>query len=595
MRLRVRLTALIAIASVVPLVFTGVAATRIADRYHVAQTQVLYGKQAQGLARLTVAWLEERLRGLQVAVEVFEVDTLGDAEREGLLRFVYRQFDAVNVAVLRDAGGITVAGPQRAMNRSQLLGTAHQVVGPERLDQFQDQLPQKEAMVAGLARGKAYLPPDGSEPVVPIAIRTAGDKPHVLGVELSLVDLVNHFLTQGTEGAAVVLVGQDGVVLAGEPGQLIRTDIVQGFGAGLEGDLSYALEDGTRVLAAFASVGGTPWNVVVATPEAIATQAGREIGARTWFMVGLAILTAFAMGLLGARQVALPVVSLKDAALKVAEGDLGRRVKAVGSRELVELTRAFNFMSSRLARDQEEIAGKNAEIQAFNEELQQRVEERTRELEEAQVRLVESSRMAAVAQMGAGLAHELNNPVAGILGLAQVGQARSPKGPEMKTLSRIEELGQRCREILTALGRFTGSGRPVERKTVSLHALAEDVERLVRDAFLDARVRLEILQGDDVRVSADEALLAEALAQLLRSVRAEVAAEGVVEAEVGCFEDWATLSLTIRGERLERGDDWLASGMGYWVARRVLGEHGGLLEELQEPGAPAYRVLLPLV
>ena len=205
MRLRVRLTALIAIASVVPLVFTGVAATRIADRYHVAQTQALYGKQAEGLALLTLTWLEERLRGLQVAVEVFDVNSLGEAEREGLLRFVYRQFDAVNVVVLRDSGGITVAGPQLAETRAQLMDSAHQVVGPQRLDRFQDQLPQKEAMEAGLARGRAYLPPDGSEPVVPIAIRTSGERPHVLGVELSLVDLVNHFLAQGAEGAAVVL------------------------------------------------------------------------------------------------------------------------------------------------------------------------------------------------------------------------------------------------------------------------------------------------------------------------------------------------------------------------------------------------------
>jgi preprotein translocase subunit SecD len=130
---------------------------------------------------------------------------------------------------------------------------------------------------------------------------------------------------------------------------------------------------------------------------------------------------------------------------------------------------------------------------------------------------------------------------------------------------------------------------------VSLHALAVDVEHLVHDAFLDARVSLEILDGEDVEVSVDEALLAESLAQLLRSIRSEVEAEGVVEVEVGRSEDWAILSLTIRGERKERGDDWLASGMGYWVARRVLGEHGGLLEELKEAGAPAYRVLLPLV
>ncbi|MEE2749984.1 MAG: hypothetical protein VX519_01030, partial [Myxococcota bacterium] len=206
MRLRYRLSFLIGLAALIPLGFTGIASTRIANRHHVEQTRELYGKQAEGLALLALTWLEEQLRGLSVAVDLFPVQNLGPDEREGLLRFIYRQFDSVNIVVLRDSNGVPLANTVAVSERTELPSEAHQIVDSARLNAFLERLPQKEALDRGLARGPAYIPPGAPAPVVPVAIRTQGPDPVVLGVELSLSQLVEHFLNQGSAGGALVLV-----------------------------------------------------------------------------------------------------------------------------------------------------------------------------------------------------------------------------------------------------------------------------------------------------------------------------------------------------------------------------------------------------
>ena len=114
-------------------------------------------------------------------------------------------------------------------------------------------------------------------------------------------------------------------------------------------------------------------------------------------------------------------------------------------------------------------------------ELQQRVAERTKELQQSQARLVQSSRMAAVAQLGAGLAHELNNPIAGILGLAQVAQVQEEGREEL--LQAIEGEALRCRDILRALQRFSGAGSAAAMQRIHLWKLVAEVLGLLRSGM----------------------------------------------------------------------------------------------------------------
>src|SRR5207253_7932873 len=121
--------------------------------------------------------------------------------------------------------------------------------------------------------------------------------------------------------------------------------------------------------------------------------------------------------------------------------ELGHRVGDAGrGDELGDLARAFNAMA--------------AEIERWNRELAQRVEEKTREAREAQDLLLRAQKLAAVGQLGAGVAHEVNNPLAGLLGQVQLLLMQEPADSgRRKKLETIETEAKRIREIVQRLQR----------------------------------------------------------------------------------------------------------------------------------------------
>ncbi|MCK6506379.1 HAMP domain-containing protein [Myxococcota bacterium] len=301
--------------------------------------------------------------------------------------------------------------------------------------------------------------------------------------------------------------------------------------------------------------------------------------------MGVAAAVSVVLGLLVSRQVTVPVLSLRDAALAVAEGEYGRRVESQpGGGELTELTHAFNFMSRKLQLDRELIATKNAEIEAFNRELQDRVDERTRQLRDAQEQLIRSARLAAVGEMGAGLAHELNNPVAGILGLAQVLAARG--GAEAAMLRSIEEQARRCAEIVSRMQRFSrleADRGPVDRHgwaVVDLALVIEEVLGLVQASYRDRGVELARDLGPGLLVRGDTAALRQALDQVLQTMRAAAGPGARLFVHGHGDEDHVLVDFSLGGAPLRVGqDDWMAAGMAFWAARQAFAAHGGLLEE----------------
>jgi len=600
-KLRYRLTLLIGFAALVPLLFTAFAATRIANTYHLRQTKEVYSKRADALAMYTASWFDSHLQGLLRSVNVYSVASLDAKKQTGVLQTAYLLFDAVNIAVLMDQDGNILAGPVYE-GRADRLENGHESVSTARLSAFLDQsvlfeksgsrkapetlLPQSQKRKL-IALGMPYAPPDSGGLVLPVSVR-AEDSGHVVALELSLRALETQYRAHSGGEIAAVLLGPGNAML-GDSAGLVYPETTPVL-SGLEGELQYTLSDGTEILASFASVGIQKWSALVALPRSVATEAGREIQSRTWFMYLLAIVLAVGLGLLGAKQIARPVVRLREAAFQVAEGNWGLRVDPEGSKEVVQLASAFNFLSRRLKKDQEEIEAKNAEIQAFNVELQERVEQRTQELRESQERLVESSRMAAVAQMGAGLAHELNNPVAGILGLAQVAKIKG--GADEGVLDSIEEQAQRCRTILSTLSRFT-SGERGEKTPTDLALVFAHVVELTSGVFLDAGVSIKNEVHGPLMISIDSAFFGQAMTQLLKSLRAELAVGGAIRIQAEENGPEVRVRFVLEGELRPRGDDWLATGMGFWVARYAVSEHGGQLEE-SEGTTRLVEIVMPL-
>jgi signal transduction histidine kinase len=141
-----------------------------------------------------------------------------------------------------------------------------------------------------------------------------------------------------------------------------------------------------------------------------------------------------------AKSVSRPVELLAEATKRMGEGDLKTRAQPLGDEELKILATSFNEMAARIAQlaggleatvaqRTSELDEANVGLRAANAELRKTLEE----LGEAQDRLVSSERLAALGQLSAGIAHELNTPLGAIISsnasLADVMDTRLPEAP----------------------------------------------------------------------------------------------------------------------------------------------------------------------
>lgn len=124
---------------------------------------------------------------------------------------------------------------------------------------------------------------------------------------------------------------------------------------------------------------------------------------------------AVALALLVRRFVGRPVAGLLEATHRVASGDYEHEVPIAGDDELANLGVAFNRLTASLHRATSDLVRANEELREWGDRLESLVDDRTRELRDREEQLIRSSRLASMGQLAASVAHEVNNPLSGIL------------------------------------------------------------------------------------------------------------------------------------------------------------------------------------
>jgi len=231
-------------------------------------------------------------------------------------------------------------------------------------------------------------------------------------------------------------------------------------------------------------------------------------------LVGIAAMLTL-IYLLVDRLVRQPVVSLAERARQVADGDLSTIIAVNTDDEIGHLARSFNQMTRQLktARD---------EIDRWTHSLEELVEERTAQLKKAQESIIQAEKLASVGRMAAVVAHEINNPMAGIRTYARLLLKKKDRifaGPESgeygRYLETIESEAVRCGDIVKSLLQFS---RP---KKIQLHRqpllpLISDSVQLVRHQLDRTNSRVELDLGEEaVEIDCDAPKLKQALVALL--------------------------------------------------------------------------------
>jgi two-component system NtrC family sensor kinase len=285
-------------------------------------------------------------------------------------------------------------------------------------------------------------------------------------------------------------------------------------------------------------------------------------------LVGAPLLAAGITFYVG-RSIAKPVAQLSSGAQRLAAGDLDTRIEIDRRDEFGALARQFNAM--------------------------------TASLKEHQAKLVQSEKLATVGRLAAGVAHEINNPLAVILGYVRLLRKRVDQ-PVDEDLAVVEEETLRCKEIVEGL---LDLSRPQQagRDLVDLRSVSEDVV----DRFREARV----LEGIDVQIEGDAVAeghpskLRQVVGNLVRNAAEAAGPGGRVNVALWALDREVYMRVRDTGagldaqarERLfepffttkERG-----TGLGLAVSRAIARAHGGDIEAASTEGAGAtFTLTLP--
>ncbi|MCP5090340.1 MAG: HAMP domain-containing protein [Gammaproteobacteria bacterium] len=189
-------------------------------------------------------------------------------------------------------------------------------------------------------------------------------------------------------------------------------------------------EDGVAMIGAYAPMAdGSLW-ATITVPSSVVYLTARELLSN--LTIGALLLFAIAAiaSLIFARRLSRPLEHLTEAAERVGKGEFEVVVEATSSDEIGALSHSFNQMTDELRERDVKLAGANAA-------------------------LVQSEKLAAFGQLGAGIAHEVKNPLAGILGYAQLTLRKLDEdSPFKKNLDIIESETRRCTEIISNLLKF---------------------------------------------------------------------------------------------------------------------------------------------
>ncbi|HLC27435.1 MAG TPA: ATP-binding protein [bacterium] len=326
----------------------------------------------------------------------------------------------------------------------------------------------------------------------------------------------------------------------------------------------------------------------------------REIGAiqrRTAVLAaGAVLLISLLVWLLVRHFVGRPVQELVMGTQRIAEGDLDHMIPVDRSDEMGSLAEAFNRMTRSLKRAHED-------LQSLMEKLEEKVRERTRALEEAQAQLVQSEKLASLGKLAASIAHEINNPLSGILTYAKLMIRQFSRGQpdekavrgSLKNLSLIERETQRCSTIVRNLLDFSRQ-RDLSFADVDVNQVIEEALSLLGNQLIIQEIHLQKNLSPLPTIQADFAQLRQAFLNVIMNAceamdkGGSLTIESAPEGEEGVQVRLTDTGVGIPPEILSKIFDPFfttkekGTGLGLSVVYGIIERHGGKLEIQTEPG-----------
>jgi len=360
------------------------------------------------------------------------------------------------------------------------------------------------------------------------------------------------------------------------------------------------------------STGRTPLGAVrVVVPVGSALVGEMQRGS-LWVLVSSVAISALLMGLFGyvlfRRRILAPMEALVAGTESLGDGRFDTRLPPGAANELGEIAAAFNSLAVALEEYRATNERQVAELRSINEDLQQ-----------AQEDLVFAEKMATVGRLAAGVAHEVGNPLASVIGFVEVLEA-DPSGLQEDLLPRIraelDRIHRIIRDLLNYARPSSGEEIPDEPEQLARVDVSEVISSAIQLVSVQARfaeLHFEVLLDDELpAVCCDGDRLQQVLLNLFVNSGEAAQGRGTVRVEriaaAKGAEELLTLAISDDGPGVDpkarsnifdpfftTKDVGEGTGLGLAVSSRLVERMGGSLElQRNRPGGACFHLCLPL-
>jgi two-component system NtrC family sensor kinase len=298
-----------------------------------------------------------------------------------------------------------------------------------------------------------------------------------------------------------------------------------------------------------------------------------------------------------------PVQKMVAATHQIADGDLNHKVEIQSQDEIGELASAFNQMAEKLKTA-------NRELVDWGTTLEKKVEERTKELVEMQARLVQSEKLAGLGKLAAGIAHEINNPLGGILIYSHLLLEESKKDTSAyENLKKIVKETTRCKNIVKGLLEFSRPKEPEMMMTDINDAVLRAMAIFEPQAlFHNIEVRKEL--SELPRIVADSSQLQQVFTNIIANAAEAIAGNGILTIRTSLDKqtDRIKVEFTDTGHGIKPEDMTRlfepffttkevgkGTGLGLAISYGIVQKHQGSIEVRSKVGkGSTFTVILPV-
>ncbi len=299
-----------------------------------------------------------------------------------------------------------------------------------------------------------------------------------------------------------------------------------------------------------------------------------------------------------------PLEKMAVATQEIAKGDLSHKVEIDSKDEIGRLADSFNQMTEHLREA-------NKELIEWGTTLEKKVDERTKELVEIQGHLIQSEKLASLGKLAAGIAHEINNPLGGILIYSYLILEETPKdNPHYDNLKKIVKETTRCKDIVKGLLEFA---RPKEPE-MSLTDINDVIERSLsiverQVLFQNITIKKEYSRGLP-RTIADGAQLQQVFINMIINAAEAMKGNGALTIKSSLEQDkqYLAIEFTDTGHGIREEDKkrlfepffttkevGKGTGLGLAISYGIIQKHNGAIIVSSQVGkGTTFKVRLPV-